>query len=294
MSKPSVAILGLGIMGSGMAGRLLAAKFPLSVYNRNHAKCLPFAAAGAFAATSPREAASRARVILSMVADDAASENVWFGENGAFAGAVPGSILIESSTLSVGWIRKLEAAATERGCQFLDAPVTGTKPHAASGELLFLVGGSADALDRAQPLFRVLGRNVLHLGPVGSGALMKLINNFVCGVQAASFAEALCLIDAGALDRTTAVSILTAGAPGSGILNRMAERIAANDFNPVFALRWMAKDLAYAVADAAGKRVSLQTASAALAVFDRAIAQGYGDEDFSAVAKSPARVANRD
>ena len=289
MSKPNVAILGLGIMGSGMARRLLSANFPLAVYNRNREKCIPFAADGAFLAASPREAASRSQIILSMVADDDASRNVWLGESGALAGTSPSSVLIECSTLSIGWVKELETAAAQRGCEFLDAPVTGTKPHAASGELLFLVGGSADALDAARPVLSVLGRDVVHLGPTGSGALMKLINNFLCGVQAASFAEALSLIDAGKLDRVRAVSILTAGAPGSGILKRMAERVAANDFNPNFALRWMAKDLAYAINAASGNGLSLQTGSGALSVFQNAIADGHGDEDFSAVTKSPKR-----
>lgn len=287
-SKPSVAILGLGIMGSGMAHRLLSANFPLAVYNRNREKCIPFASAGAFVAESPRAAASRSQIILSMVADDAASRDVWLGEQGAGAlhGAPTGSVLIESSTLSGDWIYELAAKAAERGCQFLDAPVTGTKPHAASGELLFLVGGSAEALNAARPVFSVLGRDTVHLGPTGSGALMKLVNNFVCGVQAASFAEAVSMIDAGGLDRAKAMSILTGGAPGSGIVKRVADRIVANDFTPNFALRWMAKDLTYALRDASTKGISLQTAAAALAVFQQAIAEGHGDEDFSAVSKS--------
>ena len=289
MAKPSVAIMGLGIMGSGMAGRLLSANFPVAVYNRNRERCLPFSAAGAFIAATPREAASRSQIILSMVADDTASRNVWLEGGGALAGASSQSVLIECSTLSVGWIQELAAKDSERGCQFLDAPVTGTKPHAASGELLFLVGGSAEALDAARPVFSVLGRDVIHLGPNGSGALMKLINNFLCGVQAASFAEALSLIDTGGLNRAKAMAILTGGAPGSGIVNRMAERMAANDFTPNFALRWMAKDLAYALKEASGKGFSLPIGAAALSVFQKAIAEGHGDEDFSAVTKSPGR-----
>jgi 3-hydroxyisobutyrate dehydrogenase len=137
-------------------------------------------------------------------------------------------------------------------------------------------------------VFSVLGRDVIHMGPVGSGALMKLVNNFMCGVQAASFAEGLSLIDAAGLDRAKAIAILTGGAPGSGIVRRMAERVAADDFTPVFALRWMAKDLAYALDGASGKGVPLPITIAALAMFRRAIAKGLGDEDFSAVTKSPA------
>lgn len=292
MSKTNVAILGLGIMGSGMAHRLLSANFPLSVYNRNREKCIPFGDAGAFIASSPRDAASRSQIVLSMVGDDLASRNIWWGEEGALNGATPGSILIESSTLGGDWICELAAKAAERGCQFLDAPVTGTKPHAASGELVFLVGGSAEAFEAARPVLSVLGRDAIHLGSVGSGCLMKLINNFVCGVQAASFAEAVSMIKAGGLDHAKAVSILTGGAPGSGIVKRMADRIAANDFTPNFALRWMAKDLSYAVRDASAKSIPLQTAAAALAVFQQAIAAGYGDEDFSAVSKLSRKHTN--
>ena len=293
MTKPSVAILGLGIMGSGMAHRLLSANFPLAVYNRNREKCIPFADAGAFVADSPRAAASRSQIILSMVADDTASRDVWMGEQGALNGAPAGSVLIESSTLSGDWIQELAAKAAERGCQFLDAPVTGTKPHAASGELVFLVGGSTQALEAARPVFSVLGRDTVHLGPTGSGALMKLVNNFVCGVQAASFAEAVSMIDAGGLDRAKAMSILTGGAPGSGIVKRVAERIAANDFTPNFALRWMAKDLSYALRDAASRGIALETAAAALAVFEKAIAEGHGDEDFSAVSRLSTNPSKR-
>src|SRR5947199_8690402 len=115
MSKSHVAILGLGIMGSGMSGRLLSAGFPVSVYNRNRAKARPFADARVHLAISPKEAAARSEIVISMVADDVASRQVWLGENGALSGARSGSVLIESSTLTVGWIKQLASAAKERG-----------------------------------------------------------------------------------------------------------------------------------------------------------------------------------
>ena len=285
MAKPHVAILGLGTMGAGMASRLLSANFPLTVYNRNRDKTLPFSAGGAGVANSPREAASRAVIVISMVADDQASRNVWLGENGAVAGAQRGSVLIESSTLSVGWLKELAAAAVQRGCEFLDAPVTGTRPHASSGQLLFLVGGPATALEAVRPVFSVLSRDVIHLGPNGSGAMMKLINNFVCGVQAASFAEALSMAAGAGLEQEKVVKILTEGAPGSGIVKRIATQLTAND-DPNFTLRLMAKDLAYAVNEASVQGIQLQTALAALEIFKQAIAAGHGDEDFSAVTKA--------
>ena len=286
MAKPKVAILGLGIMGSGMAGRLLSEGFPLTIYNRNRERCAPYASQGAVVAQTPREATSQSQIVISMVSNDEASREIWLGENGALAGAPAGSLLIESSTLSSEWIHELAAKAAERNCSFLDAPVTGTKPHAASGELIFLVGGSDEAVSSAQPVFSVLGRETFHLGPTGSGTLMKLVNNFICGVQAASFAEGLRLIDAGGLNRSRAMSILTSGAPSSGIVKRVAERVTANEYTPNFMLRWMAKDLAYAVKEAFARNVSLQTAAAASSIFQRAVAQGHGDEDFSAVTKA--------
>lgn len=289
MSKPSVAILGLGIMGSGMAGRLLSAGFPLTVYNRNRDKCAPLVKQGATAAASPRDAASRSEIIISMVANDQASRDIWLGEQGALAAATANSLLIECSTLTASWIHELASKAAANHCRFLDAPVTGTKPHAESGELTFLVGGTAADVAAAQRVLSVMGRETIHLGPTGSGALMKLVNNFVCGVQAASLAEALRFIDASDLERKKALSILTAGAPGSGIVKRVSDRVVNNDYTPNFALRWMAKDLSYALQEASERELVLKTVAAAQSIFQNAIDDGYGDEDFSAVSKFSSR-----
>jgi 3-hydroxyisobutyrate dehydrogenase len=286
MSKPRVALLGLGTMGAGMAGRLLSAGFPLSVYNRNAERARPFAERGATLASSPREAASHAEIIISMVADDVASRDIWLGPNGALSAARSGAVLIECSTLSVGWIKELATSASQVNCELLDAPVTGTKPHAESGQLLFLVGGSAEALDRARPVLSILGRDAIHLGPTGSGALMKLINNFLAAVQAVSFGEALSLIEAGGLDHAKAISILTEGAPGSPILKRVAERVASGDFTPHFHLSLMAKDVTYAIEEGRRRQVNMQTAAAALTAFKQAVASGFGEEDFAAVVQA--------
>lgn len=286
MAKPRVAILGLGIMGQGMVGRLLSQNFPVTVYNRNRAKAEPFEESGAFVAGSPREAASRAEIVLSMVADDAASRGVWLGESGALAGVSSGSVLIESSTLSVGWVKELAGHAAKAGCELLDAPVTGTKPHAASGELFFMVGGSSVALEKVRDVLSVLGREVLHLGPIGSGALLKLINNFVIGVQAASFGEAMAMVNASSLDREKCVGVLANGALASPLIRRMVASMNANDFTPNFPLKLMAKDLGYAIQEGANIGVTVQTAAPALEIFKHAAAEGLGEQDFSAVVKS--------
>jgi 3-hydroxyisobutyrate dehydrogenase len=286
MPKSHVALLGLGTMGAGMAGRLLSSGFPLSVYNRNPERAKPFAERGASVANSPRDAALNAEVVISMVADDVASREIWLGPNGALAAAKSGAVWIESSTLSVGWIKELATNASRANCELLDAPVTGTKPHAESGQLLFLVGGSANALDRVRPVLSVMGRDAIHLGPTGSGALMKLINNFLAAVQAVSFGEALSLIEAGSLDRAKATAILTEGAPGSPIIKRVAERVESGDFTPHFHLSLMAKDVSYAIEEGRRRQVNMQTAAAALTAFKQAVANGLGEKDFTAVVQA--------
>ncbi len=283
MHAPRIAFLGLGIMGGGMSQRLLAAGFPVTVYNRNRDKAAALVAGGAQWAESPRAAAMGADIVFSMVADDAASRSMWLGETGALASAGPPAILVESSTLTVAWVRELAAAVAQRGLEFVDAPVTGSKNAAAAGELNFLVGGSAAALEKIRPALAAMARSVTHLGPVGSGALVKLINNFVCGVQLASIAEALAWIEQSGLDRTQALAVLLDGAPGSPIAKLTTGRMIAGDFAPNFPLKLMAKDLAYAVKESLARGQPLTTAAAAYDVFQRAIAAGHGDKDMSAV-----------
>ena len=283
MPQTRVALIGLGLMGSGMAHRLLAAGFPLTVYNRNRERTSPLAAEGAHVAASPREAAAGAHLVLSMVADDPASRAVWLGEHGALAGAARESVLVESSTLTVSWIEELAREATARGCELLDAPVTGSKPHAASGELLFLVGGSASALETARPALSAMSRAIVHVGATGSGALLKLINNFMCGVQAASLAEALALIERSGLDRAKALEVLTTGAPGSPLVKTLSGRMTARDYTPNFLLRLMAKDLTYAIEEGRRHGLSLSTVASSLEILEQGIASGHGEEDFSVI-----------
>jgi 3-hydroxyisobutyrate dehydrogenase len=290
MEKQRVAILGLGIMGGGMASRLLSSGFSVTVYNRNREKAERFAEQGAAIADSPREAASRADVIISMVADDEASKNMWLGENGALAGNSREAVLVESSTLTVDWVRELAGIAAREGRDFVDAPVTGSKPQAASGQLLFLAGGSAAAIEKARPVLSVLGRGIVHLGESGSGALLKLINNFLCGVQTATLAEAAAMMAAGGLDAAKAWPVLTDGAPGSPLIKGVTARAAANDGNVNFALKLMAKDLRYAIEAASKEGLALKTAGAALKIFQNAIAEGHGDEDLSAVVNASPRA----
>jgi 3-hydroxyisobutyrate dehydrogenase len=283
-TKPRVALLGLGTMGLGMARRILGAGFPLAVFNRTPQKADMLAAEGARTAGTPHDAASGADVIVSMVADDAASRAIWTGTYGALAGAARGAVLVEASTLTPEWIAELAHAAAQRGCELLDAPVTGSKMQAASGELNFLVGGSPATLEKARDVFSVMSKSVVHVGPSGSGALLKLINNFLCGVQAAALGDALALIDKGGLNRDTALEILTNGAPGSPLMKTLLSRINSGDYTPNFRLALMAKDLAYSIKEGKRHSVPLPMVSAALCEFEQAMVAGHGEKDFAAVA----------
>jgi 3-hydroxyisobutyrate dehydrogenase len=289
-----VAFLGLGVMGSGMAPRLLNAGFDLTVWNRSADRAEPLGQRGAAIAGSPREAAERADVIIGMVADDGASRAIWTGERGALAGVKPGALAIECSTLSPEWVLELARLAKARQCAFIDAPVTGSKPHAASGEVLFLVGGDAADVERAKPVLRPMSRDVVHLGPVASGARMKLVNNFMSAVQTVALGEALAFAECCGLDPAAAMNIVMNGAPGSPLVKTVGARMMARDYGVNFCLKLMRKDLAYAIAEAKRCGVPLRTAATAADLFDAAIADGRGDADFAAVAESiPGRGTRR-
>ena len=277
----NVALLGVGTMGAGMAANLLKAGFSLSVYNRTAAKAR--AMGGARFASTPADAVRDASVIISMVADDAASRGVWLDENGALDAAKDGAVLIESSTVSPAWIAELAMLAGQRGLDFLDAPVTGSRLQAEAGQLSFLVGGSDSALKKATPVLKAMSKEIVHFGPVGSGAKMKLINNFLCGVQVASLAEGLVWIERSGLDRDKALSFLKGGAAGSPLLGSVSPRMANQNYEVNFLLKLMRKDLLYAQSEAAQCNVDLKTSEVARSLFEAAIARGLGDEDMASV-----------
>jgi 3-hydroxyisobutyrate dehydrogenase len=221
-----------------------------------------------------------------MVSDDVASRDMWLGDEGALNGVARGAVVVECSTLTISWVNELAQAAAERGCECVDAPVTGSKAAAAGGELNFIVGGTAGAVEKVRPALNAMGRSVTHLGPTGSGALVKLANNFLAGVHVAAWAEALAWIERTGIDRAKAVAFLMEGAAASPVTKVVSARMAAEDFTPNFFLRLMTKDLGYAVREAAEKGVTLDTATSALIRFQAAIAAGQGDEDMAAIVKS--------
>ena len=278
-----VTVLGLGVMGLGMAQNLRKAGFDVTVWNRTAAKAEAFAKGGGVAANSPAEAAKGAKVVISMLADDIACSAAWLGDGGALSAMDKGAIAVESSTASPAWIEELHVAAQQHGIRLLDAPVTGSRMQAEGGQLVFLTGGDAETIEEARPVLAAMSKQVLPLGPVGSGAQLKLINNFLCGVQVASFAEALTWIERNGLDRTTALEFLKTAAPGSGIFAGMSERMTKRTYEVNFALDLMRKDLSYAQTAAEAFGVPLATAATAEQLFLRAQQEGLGEKDMSSV-----------
>jgi len=283
----AVALMGLGTMGVGMARNLLKAGFPLTVYNRTAAKAEIFAGSGARVASTPAEAARGAEVVISILSDDDASRAAWLGvqsgADGALDAAEPGAVLVESSTISPAWVAELGALASAKGLNLLDAPVTGSRVQADGAQLTFLVGGDEGSLAKVAPVLEAMSKQVVYLGPAGSGAKMKLLNNFLCGVQIASLAEGMAWLERSGLDREKALDVLKKGAPGSPLLAGISARMTSRDYAVNFLLRLMAKDLAYAQAAATATGVTLSTAANAGALFAQAIAAGYGEKDMASV-----------
>jgi 3-hydroxyisobutyrate dehydrogenase len=278
-----VAVLGLGIMGAGMARQLVAKNFDVTVWNRDAAKTAALVSAGARAAATPAVAAAGADVVLAMLANDEASRAVWLGGEGALPAMRKEAVAIECSTLTVEWIRELAAAAQARGVAFLDAPVTGSKVQAESGALSFLVGGPAEVLERVRPVLAAMGGNVAHLGPTGSGAMMKLINNFLCGVQVASLAEAIAMAERSGLDARQAAAVLAGGSPGSPLVKVVSQRMLDRAYEPNFFIPLMAKDLSYARQAFARAGIELVSADAARARYVDADRAGMGQKDIAAI-----------
>jgi 3-hydroxyisobutyrate dehydrogenase len=285
-----IAVLGLGIMGGGMAVNWLRKGYPTVVYNRTRAKAEALTAEGAIVAATPAEAATDADFIVAMVADDKASREVWLGEDGALAVAKPGAILIESSTLTPDWVRALAAAAAAKGCGFLDAPVTGSKQQAAEGQLTFLVGGDPANMEKARPILAAVSRGLHHLGPVAAGSTWKLINNMLVSVQVSALAEAMALAARAGVDPKVAAGLIEGSAFFSGSVKAKLPRMLEHRYDtPDFMLSLMLKDTRYATAMARQFGLDLKLAPAAAELYTRAEKEGLGTSDFAAVVETMGR-----
>jgi 3-hydroxyisobutyrate dehydrogenase len=281
-----VAFLGLGSMGTGMAGRLAAAGHSMSVFNRTPARSIPFEKLGARIADSPRSAAQRADVIIGMTADDDSSKAMWLGEQGALAADnSPHALAIECSTLSHDWVLELARRVRTRGFRYVDAPVTGLPDAAAAGTLTLLVGAEAADLDAARPIFATLATRVLHFGPVGQGTVYKLMINLMGAVQIASAAEGIVLAERAGLDLKLVADAVASGQAASPQVVRNVRRFVAGDhggnvnFTPALRL----KDIDYALRLADKSGVDCAFGKVAADMYRKLCEQGFGRDNESRI-----------
>ena len=279
-----IAFLGLGHMGSGMAGRLLSAGHDVVVWNRSPEKAGPLVANGASLAESPAAAAREADAAFSMVADDGASERVWTAEDGALTSLPPGSLAIECSTISHEHVRRLSEAVANKESAFIDCPVNGTPVMAADGELILLVGANDADLARATPLLDAVSSAILHFGAVGTGTAFKLINNLLGAVHIASIAEAVHLAHKLGLDTETLVAAVESGPCGSPHVKRMirpmAEARLADQFGLAIGLR--EKDARYCLEMADATQTGMPVGRCAYAWYQLAT-HSVAEQDDSAM-----------
>lgn len=281
----SVTILGLGAMGSRMAQRLLQAGHAVTVWNRSPVAAQPLVDAGARHAPTPREAARGADVVIAMVRDDEASLSVWCDpEHGALHGMAPGAVAIDSSTLSLPTVHRLAQASAAAGVQFLDAPVSGSRPAAEAGQLVYLVGGDAATFALAEPLLKVMGAAARHVGPVGHGALAKLVTNTLLGIHVAALAELIGMLREQGVAPESVLQAVSSTPVWAPVDHYLSGSMLRSEFSPQFPIELMAKDFGYAIA-AAGGADHLPTAAAALEVFTEASAAGLGQENMTAVSR---------
>ena len=281
----TIAVLGLGAMGTRMARQLIGAGYSLVVWNRTPDAAQALVALGATQARSPREASQGAAFVIAMVRDDQASREVWLNEQtGALAGMVPGAVAIESSTLTPAWTRELGEQARQHGVDLLEAPVSGSRVQADAGQLAYLVGGEPQVLERSRSLLQTLGSSIQHVGHWGDGALAKLATNALLGVQVTALAEILGLLKHSGADATRIVQAMAHTAVWAPVAHYLSASMLAGEFAAQFPVALIEKDFAYALAQVPSPGQA-PTLAAAQQVFQRAIAQGLEGENMTSVVK---------
>jgi 3-hydroxyisobutyrate dehydrogenase len=286
-----LAFIGLGTMGAPMAARLLEAGHELTVHNRTREREEPLARKGARRAASPKEAASGAEVVFTMVSDTPDVLEVALGEEGAVHGMASGSLLIDMSTISPAATREIATKLAENGIHMLDAPVSGGSEGAIKGTLSIMVGGEREDVARATPLFEVLGKTVTHVGSVGSGQLCKAINQVIIAGTYAAVAEGMAMGLAAGIDLGAARSALAGGAAGSWVLTNRAENMIRGSYPLGFRTRLHRKDLGIALEAARELGVPIPVAAYVEQLETGLIKRGYGDEDVSNIARAVREAA---
>lgn len=281
----TVAFIGLGHMGRGMAQRVLAAGHTLHVYNRTTARTAPLEARGARIFATPAATCDGVEAIICMVADDEASRNVWCGPSGVFSATPsPNAFAIECSTLSHAWVLELAARSTARGLRYLDAPVTGLPDAAATGALTLLVGADSANLAAGRALLGSFAQRIIHFGAVGSGTAYKLIINLLGAVQIASVAESMAIAERAGLDLRIVADAIASGQAASPQVIRNCQRMVTGQHGDVaFTPRLRLKDVNYALQLSRSLGVGSPFGALAETMFEQLCSTGLADLNESAI-----------
>ncbi len=289
-----VGFLGLGIMGSRMAANLARAGFELSVWTHTPGKAERWASEhGATAFATPAEVAAYSDIVVSMVVDGEQVASVLLGEYGVIAAAREGLLCVDMSTIGPVDARRIAAALQERGVAMLDAPVTGSSPRAEDGTLTIMVGGETQDYARARPLFEPMGELIVHVGALGQGQMLKLINNSLGAANAAAVAEALLLAQATGVDLDALVQVTSAGSGASMQLTLKSGPMRAHDYTPLFKTAHMLKDVRLCLQEAETAGVPFPTAGHAHDMLAATVARGHADEDYAALIEAAEGFAGR-
>jgi len=280
-----VAILGAGAMGSRMAQNLINAGHSVFVYSRTVDKVTPLVNQGAIYCATPREAAATADVIISMVSDNEASRTIWLTpDTGAIAGLSPDQIAIESSTLTVDWVKELAAKIAGTGAAFLDAPVVGSLPQIEAQKLIYLVGGETETLTKVQEILKSAGGSIInHLGEIGKGMAMKLGVNALLGTQIAALAEIIGFLAKNGITGTQAMECLVELPVMSPVAKLYGNLMLSDNRAVLFPIALMEKDFRYVLETAESVNAVTPVSAAIQYVFQEAIAQGYGEENITSI-----------
>src|SRR5438128_8948254 len=283
MNKPIIGFIGLGIMGKPMARNLLKAGYSLIVHNRSRASVDELSKEGAQTAASSQEVAARSEVVITMLPDSPDVELVYSGEQGVFAGAKPGMLLIDMSSISPVVSRRLAAEAEKRGCDMVDAPVSGGEAGAIGATLSIMIGGKAAAVERAMPIFQTLGKNIVHVGDAGAGQVTKAANQMVVGATIAIVSEALVLAAKAGVDPAKVRQALLGGFAQSRILDAHGQRMLERNFKPGFRVRLHQKDLNIALSTGKALGVPLPATAVVQEAFTALRGLERSDWDHSAL-----------
>lgn len=281
---PAIGFYGLGIMGSRMAANLARGGFALTVATHTPGKAATWAADhGADHADTPSALAEACDVLITMVVDGAQVRDVLLGVDGAVHGAREGLLCVDMSTIAPADTTAIGAELAARGVRFVDAPVTGSSPRAEDGTLTIMCGGAPDDVERARPALDAMGSLVVHVGPLGAGETLKVVNNAMAAANAAVLAEALVVASAAGVDLDAFEQVVGAGSGGSAMLALKAGPMRAHDYTTLFKTDHMLKDVGFCLEEAASAGVPFPSAAHAGELLAAATARGFGEADFAAL-----------